>query len=180
MSSSAGPSLVRRPRRSSASTSNGSTASSTGTAEGARIGLFKVILVSGIWEVMALYLGSPRANRKGLTFVVPDRAPLPHRVEAPGQNALLRVQAVFRLVEHNRLRAVHHLVGDLLAAMCRQAMHEKRILLRQRHQLGIDLIGPQKIMAVLAVLVAHRHPGVGDDAIGAAHGRFRIVADDDR
>src|SRR5215475_13900193 len=66
MSSSAGPSRVRRPRRSSASTSKGSTASSTGTADGARIGLVKVILVSGDWEVMALYLGSADAKRKGL------------------------------------------------------------------------------------------------------------------
>src|SRR5689334_11086049 len=43
-----------------------------------------------------------------------DAAPPPrslHRVEAPGQNALLRMQAVFGFVEHDRLRAVDHLVG---------------------------------------------------------------------
>ena len=45
-------------------------------------------------------------------------------VQAPGEHALLRVQAVFRLVEHHRLRPVDHLVGDLLAAVRRQAVHE--------------------------------------------------------
>src|ERR1700744_3070341 len=54
-----------RPRKSSASTSNGITASSTGTADGARTGLVKVILVSGDWEDMALYLGSRGARQKG-------------------------------------------------------------------------------------------------------------------
>src|ERR1700688_4684970 len=63
-SSSAGPSRVSRPRRSSASTSNGSTASSTGTADGARTGISSV-LMSGDGEVMALYLGSAGENRKG-------------------------------------------------------------------------------------------------------------------
>src|SRR5437868_901727 len=121
MSSSAGPSRVSRPRRSSASTSNGSAASSTGTAEGARIGLLTEIFVSGDREVMALYLGSEGTNRK----------PLPRRVKAPGQNPFLRMQAIFGLVEHHRLRAVDHLVGDLFAAMGRQAMHEQRIGLGQ-------------------------------------------------
>jgi hypothetical protein len=40
-------------------------ASSTGTAEGARTGLLKVILMSGDSDVMALNLGSARAFRKG-------------------------------------------------------------------------------------------------------------------
>src|ERR1700712_507211 len=66
MSSSAGPSLVSRPRRSSALTSNGSAASSTGTADGARIGGSLDILMSGDCEVMALYLGSVMVNRKAL------------------------------------------------------------------------------------------------------------------
>src|SRR5882724_7102231 len=65
MSSSVGPSRVKRPRRSSASTSNGSTASSTGTADGARIGVSTEVLVSGDCEIMAPYLGSAGGNRKG-------------------------------------------------------------------------------------------------------------------
>src|SRR6186713_2137065 len=48
--------------------------------------------------------------------------------EAPGEDALLGVQPVLGLVEHDRARAVHDLVGDLLAAMRRQAMHEDRFL----------------------------------------------------
>src|SRR4051812_48313007 len=162
MSSSAGPSRVRRPRRSSALTSNGSTASSTGIDDGARTGLVKLILVSGDSAVMAFYLGSARRKRKGLTrredasHASSRRRPGPittglgwckecrpprkkqrvrcrgpgmrrddeistrirlltHRVETPGQDAFLRVQPVFGLVEHHRLRAVDHFVGDLLA-----------------------------------------------------------------
>src|SRR5215203_4168726 len=65
MSSSAGPSRVSRPRRSSSATSNGSTASSTGTDEGARTGASVVILMSDC-ESMALYLGSEHAKRKGV------------------------------------------------------------------------------------------------------------------
>src|ERR1700686_4525483 len=73
MSSRAGPSRVSRPRRSSVSTSKGSTASSTGTDEGARMGASGVILVSDDSESMALYLGSEDGNRKGVT-VVPAKA----------------------------------------------------------------------------------------------------------
>src|SRR2546423_3500431 len=73
MSSSAGPSRVSRPRRSSASTSNGSAASSTGTGDGARMGASAENFVSGDCEDMALYLGSGGGIRKGV-FRVPDAA----------------------------------------------------------------------------------------------------------
>ena len=53
---------------------------------------------------------------------------MPRRSQAPGQDALLGVQPVLGLVEDHRLRPVHHLVGHLLAAMGRQAMHEERLL----------------------------------------------------
>src|SRR4051812_34138991 len=65
--------------------------------------------------------------------------------EAPGQDSLLGVQAVLGFVEHHRLRAVDHLVGDLLAAMRRKAVHEERLGLGARHQLRIDLIGFEQI-----------------------------------
>src|SRR5215470_11583728 len=39
-------------------------------------------------------------------------------------HGLLGVQPVLGLVEHDRARAVQHAVGDLLAAMGRQAMHD--------------------------------------------------------
>ena len=54
-----------------------------------------------------------------------------HRLKTPRQNAFLRVQAIFGFVEHHRLRTVDHLVGDFVAAMRGQAMHEQRIGLRQ-------------------------------------------------
>src|SRR3977135_2507839 len=73
MSSSAGPSRVSRPRRSSASISNGSTASSTGTADGARTGASALIFVSGDCETMALYLGVEDVERKGLFVVAATR-----------------------------------------------------------------------------------------------------------
>ena len=85
------------------------------------------------------------------------------RSEAPGEDAFLRVQPVLGLVEHDRLRTVDHLVGDLLAAMGGQAMHEDRVLGGVAHQLGVDLIGREQVVAAAGVLVAHRHPAIGDD-----------------
>ena len=77
--------------------------------------------------------------------------PLPHRFETPGQNALLHVQAIFGLVEHHRLRTVDHLVGDFVAAMGGEAVHEQRVRFCKRHQPGVDLVRFQEIVAVLAV-----------------------------
>src|SRR4051794_18086082 len=70
MSSSEGPSRVSRPRKSSAATSNGSTASSTGTAEGARTGGSEMRGLEDC-DVMAHYLGLPGLNRNPLPRV-PD------------------------------------------------------------------------------------------------------------
>src|SRR5687767_3764982 len=39
------------------------------------------------------------------------------RVQAPSKNALLRMQAVLGLIEHDGMRPVHDVVGHLLAAM---------------------------------------------------------------
>src|SRR3954451_12348173 len=134
MSSSAGPSRVSRPRKSSAATSNGSTASSTGTAEGARTGgsemrgLEDGEVMAGMWGLRdeierprfpdALQRSSrccaePGSSRTLKLCTAPAlqrtaaqelRAALrpgqesSRLVEAPGQNALLRVQAVFGFV----------------------------------------------------------------------------------
>src|SRR5258708_35085865 len=70
MSSGAAPGGVSRPRRSSASPSNGSAASSPGTADGAREGAEGVVFVSDC-ESMAPNLGSRNGNRKGVVRV-PD------------------------------------------------------------------------------------------------------------
>ena len=52
--------------------------------------------------------------------------------QQPGQQRLLRVQPVLGLVEHRAGRAVHHLVGDLLAAVRRQAVQHDRAAARPR------------------------------------------------
>ena len=48
-------------------------------------------------------------------------------LEQPHQQRLLRVQAVLRLVPDHALRAVEHLVGDLLAAVRGQAVQHDRV-----------------------------------------------------
>jgi hypothetical protein len=53
---------------------------------------------------------------------------------APGEDGFLGVDAVFRLVPDQALRAVDDLVGDLLAAVRRQAVQEDRVLGRLAHQ----------------------------------------------
>ncbi len=44
-----------------------------------------------------------------------------------GENRLLHMQAVLRLVENYTARIVEHLLGHLLARVGRQAVHEERI-----------------------------------------------------
>src|SRR6266699_523835 len=101
------------------------------------------------------------------------------RFQAPGEDALLGVKSVFRLVEHHGLRPVDHLVGDLMAAMRREAMHEHGVGFRSRQQPPVDLIRLEQIVPALAILVPHGHPGVGHDAIGPGRRALRIMADDD-
>src|SRR5215471_3680502 len=65
------------------------------------------------------------------------------------QDRLLHVHAVFRLVQHHRLRSVQHLRCNLMAAMRGQAMHERRAAFEQRHQLAIHLVGLEDFAADL-------------------------------
>ena len=97
----------------------------------------------------------------------------PAAPQAPGQDALLRVQPVLGLVEDHGLRSVHDLVRDLLAAMGGQAMHEDRVLVGHAHQRAVDLIGLQQVVAAALVLVAHGDPAIGDDGVGALGGLER-------
>ena len=59
-------------------------------------------------------------------------------------------------------------------------MHEQRIRLGARHQTVVDLIALEQVVPARAVAVAHRHPGVGDHAVGALRGLLRIGAELDR
>src|ERR1700730_7290810 len=85
------------------------------------------------------------------------------------------MQPILGFVEYDGLRTVHHLVGDLLAAMGRQAMHEDRVLARGGHQFCVDLVGRKQSMAKGLVHVAHRNPAIRDDRIRSLHRLMGIV-----
>ena len=77
--------------------------------------------------------------------------------------------------QHDALGAVDHVGVDLLAAVGREAVQEDRAGVGLRHQLGGDLPGPEELDARLRLLLlAHRHPGVGDDDVGAGHGHLGV------
>src|SRR5215468_1089989 len=104
--------------------------------------------------------------------------------QAPGEDALLRMQAVLRLVEHHRLRSIDYFGGHFLAAMGRQAMHEDGVRLGLFHQPLIDLIAAQQIVSArragaVRILIAHRYPGIGDDAVGATYDGLGVMPDGD-
>ena len=87
------------------------------------------------------------------------------------------MKPVLGLVEDDGLRAVHHLVGDFLAAMGRQAMHEDRVLRGGAHELRIHLIWRENGAAEVFVGVAHGHPAVGDDRLRARDRGVRVAGD---
>jgi len=60
---------------------------------------------------------------------LPGRSCL-RRSKTPGKDSFLHMQSILGFVEHDGLRTVDHIVGDFLAAMGRQAMHEDRVLAR--------------------------------------------------
>ena len=95
------------------------------------------------------------------------------------ENGFLRVQAVFRLVKHHRLRPVHDVGGDFLAAVRRQAMHEDGIFGGLLHQGRIDLIGFEQIVAVGSIGVMHGNPCIGYHAGGAGNGHISRRRDRD-
>src|SRR3954454_1656698 len=78
------------------------------------------------------WVGSDNGTNLGASGGIdrPDQGPRPPGrpisagAHGPEQHALLRMQAVFRLVEDHALRTVDHLGRDFLAAMGRQAVLE--------------------------------------------------------
>src|SRR3990172_1995524 len=52
----------------------------------------------------------------------------------PFETRHLQVKAVLRLVEHGRLRTLHHLVRDLLPAVGGKAVHDDRVPVRDGQQ----------------------------------------------
>ena len=105
---------------------------------------------------------------------LPGRSCL-HRSKTPGKDSFLHMQPILGFVEYDGLRTVDHIVGDLLAAMGRQAMHEDRVLARGGHQFRVDLIGRKQAMAKGLVHVAHRNPAIRDDRIRSPYRLMGIV-----
>ncbi len=58
-------------------------------------------------------------------------------------------------------------------------MHEDRVRRRMAHQLAVDLVGREQVMAAALVLVAHRHPAIRDDRRRVPGRRDRIIAEAD-
>src|ERR1700726_1206697 len=141
MVSTAAPSRTMRPRRSSAFTANGRMVSSLPVCSGSRTGVAGSGLViapeyrRGRWNLEAL-TAADLAYLAWLTWF----GLLAGSLQAPRQNPLLCVEPVLGLVEHHRLRAVDHVVGDLFAAMSRQAVHEEGVGLGARNKPGITLV----------------------------------------
>jgi hypothetical protein len=85
------------------------------------------------------------------------------------------VQPVFGLVPDRAVGRVEDLVGDLVAAVGGQAVQRDRARPRAGHQRRVDLQRAEGRRAVEAVvLLAHRHPRVGDDDVRTLDGGVRI------
>lgn len=83
--------------------------------------------------------------------------------------------AGFRPRPHRAGRPVHHRVGDLVAAMGRQAMQHDGIRVGQRQKSRVELKRPKRLHSVQPVVfLAHRRPGVGDQNVGAGGGRVGV------
>src|SRR5256712_3741885 len=118
--------------------------------------------------------------RKGRGLYARWRAPS-YPGEEPGQDRLLRMQTVLRLIEDDGLGPVDHLVRDLESSMGRQAMHHDRILLRVIDECGVDLVQAEHLLAFLFLfLLAHRNPDIRVDDIGTLHGSDQIDHDPNR
>ncbi len=96
------------------------------------------------------------------------------------QDGLLRVHAVFGLVEDDGLRAVEHGVGDFGVAVCGKAVHKDGVGLRERHEGFVDLVGLEDGRALGGfMLEAHAGADVGVDGVGAGGGFDGIVQEGD-
>jgi hypothetical protein len=89
------------------------------------------------------------------------------------------VEPVLRLVEDDRLRAVHHRVRDFLVPVRGQAVHEKRVGLGAGHELRVHLERLEEAAPLLLLLRRDviAHPGVGVDDVRAGDRGRRVVDD---
>ena len=93
------------------------------------------------------------------------------------QDRLLGMQAVVRLGEDRRMRAIGNLIGQLLAAVRRQAVHHDRILDRaSATSFGIHLVGREDLLADAGFfLLAHAGPGIGVDDVRSLDGLVGVA-----
>ena len=84
----------------------------------------------------------------------------------------------FSASSHTRERgAVDHLGGDLFAAVGRQAVEEDGVRRGDVHQALVHLEGREGRDPSVVIDVAHGHPGVGDDRVGAGGRGVEIAGD---
>src|SRR5438876_2433037 len=91
---------------------------------------------------------------------------------------LLGVEPALRLVEGDRVRAVEHRVGDLLAPMGGQAVHDQHRGLREAHDRLVDLVAAERLLTPRSLrLLSHARPHVGVDHVGPGRGLPRVLGD---
>ena len=96
--------------------------------------------------------------------------------EQDGEEAALKMKAVFGFLEDHALGAVHDFVGDFDAAIGGQAVHDDGGLRRPGEEFGIDLVGPKDGEALgFFGFLAHGDPGIGIDDIGVLDDGIGIV-----
>src|SRR6476469_6051177 len=97
--------------------------------------------------------------------------------EKPSEDSLLDVEAVGSLLDDEAMGSVDYFVGDFLAAVGGEAMHEICFGCAF-HEAGVDLIGGEiRAAARSFCFLTHAGPDVGVDRDGAFDGFGRVFAD---
>src|SRR5919108_2466375 len=172
MRSIAGPNRTRRPRSAKGSIRKGWIRSS-----GAVLGEFTIghsdVDTHEKYTLQLSFRGSrkarPEPTNTGSCPVSPDGCSRIQRsshisTETPREDPLLRVQPILRLVPDHRLWAIDDPGGHLFPALCWQAMHKDSIGLGMRHQVLVNPVRSQHVVAIGASLHPHRYPGIGNNA----------------
>ena len=93
------------------------------------------------------------------------------------QERFVRVKAVLRLLENDRLRAISDALLDFFVAVHWQAVHENRRRFGHCHRRTGDFEGCQRNRASSTVRLTHADMDIGVDGIGIGGGFARISSD---